>query len=498
MSFWPWCAAAKGVENSPEIDCADAPFFLRYRMSNKTRIEHDSLGEVAVPAEAMYGVQTQRGVENWPISGLKEPEVFIRAFVRIKRAAAVVNHALGMFEKEKADAVVKACDEVLVNGKYLDQFVIDVFQAGAGTSFNMNVNEVIANLAAKTAGKPLGEYKFVHPNDDVNRAQSTNDSFPTAIKLSVLEEHPALVKVLKETVETFRKKGKELDKYLTSARTHLQDAVPIRLGQEFEAYADSLQKELDRVEQAKAELEYLNIGGTAAGTGMNSHPDYAQKMAEELSRLTGLKLKRGRNLVELSQNMSDVAFYSAALRNAALTLTKIANDLRLLSSGPLTGFNEIFLPALQPGSSIMPGKVNPSALEMLNMVCYQVIGNDTTISYSAQAGQLQLNVMMPVICFDILMSMKVLTNGLRVCNEKCFAGIQANEEMCAKYFGESMGLATALNTVVGYEKAAKVVKQALKEKKKITDVVLELGYLTPDEVKKYFADNLTRPGFISK
>jgi fumarate hydratase class II len=462
------------------------------------RIEHDSLGEVKVPSSAYYGVQTQRGLQNWQISGMREPENFIRAYVNIKRAAAVVNRDLDMFAKEKAEAIIKAADLVLKDNHYLDQFVIDIYQAGAGTSFNMNVNEVLANLAAKISGKPLGDYKFVHPNDDVNFAQSTNDSFPTAMRISVLLEHGGLQKVIRDSINTFRTKAKEMDDVLTSARTHLQDAVPIRLGQEFQAYADSLEKEATRLELARAELEFLNIGGTAAGTGMNSHPEYSDRMAKELSRLTGLSLKRGKNLVELSQNMSDFAFYSAALRNLALTLTKICNDLRLLSSGPSTGLNEIFLPAVQPGSSIMPGKVNPSMLEMLNQVCFQVIGNDTTVSYSAQAGQLQLNVMMPVIIYNILHSLKIVTNGLRICNESCIAGIQPNLDQCLRYFNESMGLATALNTVVGYEKSAKVVKQALAEKKTITEVVLELGYLTADEIKKYFGKNLTEPGFISK
>jgi aspartate ammonia-lyase len=356
----------------------------------------------------------------------------------------------------------------------------------------------MANLAAQISKRPLGDYTFIHPNDDVNKAQSTNDTFPTAMRLSVLLEHPRLTEVVGQTVSIFRSKAKELDDILTSARTHLQDAVPIRLGQEFGAYADSIQKELDRLNFAAAELEYLNIGGTAAGTGMNSHPEYAEKMARELSKLTGLKLKRGKNLVELSQNMSDLSFYSAALRNLALVLTKVINDLRLLSSGPTTGFNEIFLPALQPGSSIMPGKVNPSALEMLNMVCFQVIGCDTSVSYSAQAGQLQLNVMMPGIIFNLLLSTRILRNGLLICNERCFKGIQANEERCRRYFGESMGLATALNTVVGYEKAAKVVKKAMAERKSIPEVVLELGYLTSAELKKYFGKNLTEPGFIEK
>jgi len=467
-------------------------------MTQNFRIEQDSLGELKVPQSAYYGVQTQRGVDNWQISGIREPEVFIRSYVMIKRAAAQVNAELGMMPQEKSQAILKAADEILVRQKHLDQFVIDVYQAGAGTSFNMNVNEVLANVACELSGKNRGDYSFVHPNDDVNKAQSTNDTFPTALKLSTLLEHQKLIPVLRRSIEVFRQKEKDFDGILTSARTHLQDAVPIRLGQEFGSFAESLTKELDRLEYAAKELEYLNIGGTAAGTGMNSHPDYAEKMAKELSRLSGLSLKKGKNLVELSQNMFDAAFYSASLRNLALTLTKIANDLRLLSSGPTTGLAEIQLPPVQPGSSIMPGKVNPVMMEMLNMVCFEVIGHDTTVSYSAQAGQLQLNVMMPVISYNLLMSLKILRNALNVCNEKCFAGIQPNLEQCERYFSESMGLATPLNTVVGYEKAAKVVKKAIEEKKKITDLVVEMGYLTQDEVNRYFGENLTRPGFIKK
>lgn len=465
-------------------------------MSQSFRTEKDSLGELKVPTEAYYGVQTQRGVENWKISGIREPEVFIRSFVMVKRAAATVNAKLGLVTAEQGKAIEKAADLVLKEGKHIDQFVIDVYQAGAGTSFNMNVNEVLANLAAEMNGKARGDYSFVHPNDHVNAAQSTNDSFPTAIRLSVLQEHPALIQCLTGVIETFRAKAKEFDSILKSARTHLQDAVPIRLGQEFGAYADMLEKEKARLEFASEELRFLNIGGTAAGTGMNSHPDYAQSMAVELSSLTGLDLKRGKNLVELSQNLSDCAFYSAALRNLCLSVTKIANDLRLMSSGPTTGLAEIQLPPVQPGSSIMPGKVNPVVMEMLNQVCFEVIGHDTTVAYSAQAGQLQLNVMMPVVGYNLLMSLKILTNALNVANEKCFKGIQANKERCAEYFGVSMGLATALNTLIGYEKAAAVVKKAVAEKKNISDLAVEMGYVTPEQAKQWFSARLTEPGFI--
>lgn len=467
-------------------------------MSTEFRIEHDSLGELKVPVKALYGVQTQRAVENWKISGIKEPEVFIRAFVMIKRAAATVNAELGMLSKERAQAIEKAADQILKERKYLDQFVVDVYQAGAGTSFNMNTNEVLANLAAEMAGKKRGDYEFVHPNDHVNMAQSTNDSFPTAIKLATLTQHKDLLKAVELCISSFDKKAKEFDDIITSGRTHLQDAVPVRLGQVFGAFADSLRKEKQRLEDSAKELEFMNIGGTALGTGMNSHPKYPAAMAKELSKLSGLSLSPGKNFIELSQNMSDCAFYSAALRNLALSVTKIANDLRLMSSGPTTGISEIELPAVQPGSSIMPGKVNPVMMEMLNMVCFEVIGHDTTVSYSAQAGQFQLNVMMPVIAYNILMSQSIMANALSICSEKCFSGIKANKDRCETYFHSTMGLATALNTVVGYEKASQVVKKAVAEKKTIAQVVLELGYLTEDELKKYFSRRLTEPGFIEK
>lgn len=467
-------------------------------MSQEFRIERDSLGELKVPTNAYYGVQTQRAVENWKISGYREPEVFIRSYVMIKRAAAVVNEKLGMLEKDRSEAIQKAADAILEKGLHLDQFVVDVYQAGAGTSFNMNTNEVLANLALELSGKARGDYSFVHPNDHVNMAQSTNDTCPTAIKLATLQEHVQTIQVLQKTIEIFEKKAQEFDRILTSGRTHLQDATPIRLGQVFQAFADTLKKDVARLEFAAEELTYLNIGGTAVGTGMNSHPDYAEEMAKELARMTSLPLKRGRNLVELSQNQTDSAFYFAALRNAALSTTKIANDLRLMSSGPTSGLAEIQLPAVQPGSSIMPGKVNPVMMEMLNQVCFEVIGNDTTVAYCAQAGQFQLNVMMPVIAFNLVHSLSIYRNAMAVCNEKCFSGIVANPERCQHYFENTMGLATALNTVVGYEKAAEVVKTAIKEKKSISQSVLDSGYLNQEEVSRYFSAQLTEPGFITK
>ena len=462
------------------------------------RIEKDSLGEKKVPAEAYYGIQTLRGFENFQISGLKEPEVFIRSYAYIKKAAATVNAQLGVLDSKLSKALIAAADEVL-SGELNDQFIIDVFQAGAGTSFNMNMNEVIANKACEILGAKKGDYLKVNPNDHVNMAQSTNDTFPTAMRISTLLENASLQEALTKLVATFRKKGKEFNGIATSARTHLQDAVPIRLGQEFEAYAVMLEKAVGRIQKSKEGLSHLNIGATAIGTGMNSHPQYSKKMAEELSKLTGLKLNPSDNLVEIAQSTADFSEYSSSLKNLALDLTKIINDLRLLGSGPRVGLNEILLPAVQPGSSIMPGKVNPSILECANMVCYQVIGNDLTVSMAGQAGQLQLNVMMPVIIYNILFSSKILTNMMGMLTQKCVEGITANKEQCQKYFEETLGLATALNPIIGYAKAAEVVKESVKTGTSILKMIEKKGILTSEEIKKYLApERLTNPGILKK
>ncbi|MBI2646629.1 MAG: aspartate ammonia-lyase [Deltaproteobacteria bacterium] len=462
------------------------------------RIEKDSLGEKQVPKEAYYGIQTLRGFENFPISGLKEPEVLIQAYVFIKKAAAAVNMALDVLDSKIGKAIIQAADEVL-SGKFHDQFIIDVFQAGAGTSFNMNTNEVLANRACEILGSKKGDYAKVNPNDHVNMAQSTNDTFPTAMRLSTLFEYTPLKEALIGLIDSFRTKGKEFDSVATSSRTHLQDAVPIRLGQEFEAYAVMLEKALRRIKQAKEALTHLNLGATASGTGMNSHPQYAEKMAETLSSLTKLPLKNPDNFIEIAQSTADFADYSSALKNLALDLTKIVNDLRLLGSGPRVGLNEIKLPAVQPGSSIMPGKVNPSILECSNMVCYQVIGNDLTVSMASQAGQLQLNVMMPVMIYNLLFSSKILTNMMKMLSLKCIQGISANKEQCQKYFEETLGLATALNPIIGYAKAAEVVKESIKTGTSILKMIEQKGILTKDEIQKYLSpERLTNPGILKK
>ena len=462
------------------------------------RTEKDSLGEKKVSDDAYYGIQTLRGFENFPISGLREPEVLIQTYAFIKKAAAQVNTSLGVLDVKISKAIIQACDEIL-SGKFHDQFIIDVFQAGAGTSFNMNANEVIANRATEILGGKKGDYSRVNPNDHVNMAQSTNDTFPAAMRISSLLLNALLEEALKKLVQSFRKKGKEFDKIATIARTHLQDAVPIRLGQEFEAYAVMLEKALTRIQKAKESLTSLNIGATAAGTGMNSHPQYAKKMVEVLSGFTKLSLKNPTNFIEIASSTADFAEYSSALKNLALDITKIANDLRLLSSGPRTGLNEVFLPAVQPGSSIMPGKVNPSILECTNMVCFQVVGNDVAVSMASQASQLQLNVMMPVIIYNILFSSKILTHMMTMLSQKCIEGIRANEKQCKKYFEESLGLATALNPIIGYAKAAEVVKESIKTDTSILKMIEEKGILTSAEIKKYLSpDKLTNPGILKR
>ena len=454
-------------------------------MSQEYRIEEDSLGQVKVPAGAYYGAQTERAVDNFPISGIHAYREFIRAYVFIKKAAARANEELGLLDGAKAEAIVKAADEAL-GGRYDGQFVVDVYQAGAGTSFNMNVNEVLANRASEILGGKRGDYSIVHPNDHVNMAQSTNDTFPTAMRLSALLKLPRLTANLERTIELCDGKAREFRGILKSGRTHLQDAVPTTLGLEFGGYRDSLKKDRERLESAGGRLRELNIGGTAAGTGLNAHPEYAAKVVRRLAALTGIDLRRAGNLVEIMQSMADLAEFAGALRVLAIDLTRIADDLRLLSSGPTTGFNEINLPPAQPGSSIMPGKVNPVICECLNMICYQVIGCATTVDYASCAGQLELNVMMPVISWNILHSEQILATGLGMFNERCLAGITANRERCRGYFEDSMGLATALSPLIGYSAAARVVKRALAEGRRIKEIVLEEGLADEESWENMF------------
>ncbi|HVZ81062.1 MAG TPA: aspartate ammonia-lyase [bacterium] len=448
------------------------------------RVEHDSIGELKVPQEALWGVQAERAVQNFPISGIKPHKVFIQATVHIKKAAARFHAKVGMLDKKKAEAIVKAADEILVKDQWLDHFVVDVYQAGAGTSHNMNTNEVLANRAIEILGGKRGDYKLIHPNDMVNMGQSTNDVIPTAIRLSGLLLTRDFLPVLKKLAATFRQKGKEFRKVYKSGRTHLQDAALMTLGQEFNAYGENLERHVGRIDRASQDLLELGIGGSAVGTGLNTHKDYCKGMAKLLSEQTKLKLTPHPNLFEAMQSMSPFVSLSNAYRNLAIDLTRIANDFRLMTSGPATGFGEILLPVMQPGSSIMPGKVNPVMAECLNMVSYQVLGHDHTVAMAAQAGQMELNVMMPVLAYNLNQEITLLTNMLRAFDEKCVSGVKAEEKRCRGYADQSTQVATALNPVIGYEKAAEVVKAALKEGKTVRQIVLEKGILTEEQYDK--------------
>jgi aspartate ammonia-lyase len=447
------------------------------------RTERDSLGEREIPSDAYYGIQTARAVENFPISGWKPYPELVTATVRIKRAAASVNRALGALDPSIACAIEAAADEVL-SGKLREHFVVDPFQAGAGTSHHMNTNEVLANRAIEILGGERGDYSIVHPNDHVNLGQSTNDVFPTAMRLAAIELVEKLTAEMRSLQSSLEAKASEFDRIVKSGRTHLQDAVPVRLGQEFGAYATAIGKNIKRIQAASDELKEIGLGGTAAGTGLNAVPGYRRLVVEELSRLTGQQLRQTADYFESMQSLSPFVFLSSALKVLATDVIRIADDLRLLSSGPNTGLAEIALPAVQPGSSIMPGKVNPVIPEMTDMVCFQVIGNDTAISAAAQAGQLELNVMMPVIAFNLLMSLTIMTNALRALASRCIDGITASEERCRWYVEHSVALVTALNPRIGYARAAEVAKRAIARGKTIRETILEEGLMTPEEVEK--------------
>jgi len=450
-------------------------------MSN-TRIEKDPLGELEVPAGALYGVQTERARQNFPISGLKPLAAFVDAVIWIKRAAALTHRETGRLEARLADAIVQAADEVL-GGQHRDQFVVDVYQAGAGTSHNMNCNEVLANRANELLGGKRGDYKPVHPNDHVNMAQSTNDVIPTAIRLAALARVAPLLAALDELAAALEAKGRAFDGIVKSGRTHLQDATPIRLGQEFTAYGHTIRRNRARLVRAADDLRDLGIGGTAVGTGLNAERRYPELMLKHLKAGTGLELRIGTDFVQLMQSMGDVAAFSGAVRALAVDLNKIANDLRLLASGPRTGLAEIVLPAVQPGSSIMPGKVNPSIAEMVNQVCYQVMGNDQTVALAAEAGQLELNVMMPVIAHNVVFALEILASAVRVLTTRCVAGITADEAMCAHWLERSPALVTALAPKVGYAEAARLAKESLAQNLTVRQLVEQKGILKGKELE---------------
>ena len=446
------------------------------------RKEKDSLGDVLVPASALFGAQTQRAVDNFPISGLRPWRAFIWSVAAVKRAAALVNNDLGLFNdrdvdgkhftaKQLSESIVQAAREVM-DGKWDDQFVVDPFQAGAGTSHNMNANEVIANRATQILGGELGKY-YVHPNDHVNMAQSTNDVIPTAIRLGALWRLDELLAALKNLQSALEDKARDFDGIVKSGRTHLQDAVPVRLGQEFSAYAKAVERDAERVRRAAEGLSRLGIGGTAVGSGLNAHPEYHARMVKKLSGLTGLQLVESDNLFESMQSMADAADFSASMRTLALTLIRVANDFRLLCSGPSTGLDEIRLPAVQPGSSIMPGKVNPVLAEMLDQAMFHVIGCDTTVALAAQAGQLELNVMMPILAHNLFEMMQVTIGAVTAFTERAVKGATANREKAEGWLAKNAIIVTALNPVIGYAQGAALVKEALAKNASIRELAME-------------------------
>jgi aspartate ammonia-lyase len=460
------------------------------------RTERDPLGEFSVPADAYYGIQTARAVANFPISGLRAPTDLVVAAVLIKKAAAQANAALGRLDAAIADAIVRAADEVL-GGALRDQFVVDVYQAGAGTSFNMNVNEVLANRAAEILGGHRGDYQLVHPNDHVNMSQSTNDVFPTATRLALLMINGALVASARDLATAFAKKADDFEGVLKVGRTHLQDAVPMTVGQEFGGYAGCVARGADEVQHAANGLLELNLGATAIGTGLNAGEEYASIAIRNLGRYTGLSLKPAANRFRVTQSMGDVVSYSGAMRRLSVELGKVASDLRLLSMGPRAGLGEITLPAVQPGSSIMPGKVNPSVPEMVNQVCYQVMGCDLTVAAAAEAGQLELNVMMPVIAWNTIHVSTILRQSMNVLRIRCVEGIEADAARCHELLDRSTAMATALSPYLGYAKTAEIAKEAVRTGRSIREIVLEEGLMDERQLARILsAESMTRPGVV--
>jgi aspartate ammonia-lyase len=462
------------------------------------RTERDPLGERAVPAEAYYGIQTARALENFPISGIRAPALLIDATVLVKKAAAYANVTLGRLDSRVGNAIAQAADEIL-GGALRDQFVVDVYQAGAGTSHNMNANEVLANRAAELLGGARGDYVLVHPNDHVNMSQSTNDVFPTATRLALLFAHRDLTVSARALATAFAIKSREFDNVLKVGRTHLQDAVPMTLGQEFGGYAACIEHATDALERTSAQLQELNLGATAVGTGLNAGDDYTALAVGHLSRLTALTLSPAANRFRVTQSMGDVLAYSGAMRRLAVELGKIASDLRLLSMGPRAGLGEIRLPSVQPGSSIMPGKVNPSIPEMVNQVCFQVIGCDATVCAAAEAGQLELNVMMPVMAWNTLHASTILRNAMSALRSRCVDGIEAEAERARELLDRSTAVATALSPYIGYAKTAEVAKASVQTGRPIRELVLEQGLMEPDQLDRILsAEGMTQPGIVGE
>jgi len=463
--------------------------------SGRTRKEHDLLGYRDVPDEYYYGVQTLRAMENFNITGvtLNFYPYLVESLAIVKMSAAKANYDLGLLDKSVADAIVRACNEI-VNGRFIYHFTVDMIQGGAGTSTNMNANEVIANRALEILGYEKGQYEYCHPNNHVNLSQSTNDAYPTAIKIALIKSNEKLITVLKQIIKTLNKKAEEFAQVIKMGRTQLQDAVPMTLGQTFEAYATTLEEEVERLNQNSHLFLEVNMGATAIGTGINSDPGYCSKVIKYLREFSGMDIVRAKNLVEATSDTGSFVMYSSALKRLAIKLSKISNDLRLLSSGPRAGFNEINLPPMQPGSSIMPGKVNPVIPEVVNQIAFKVMGNDLTVSQAAEAGQLELNVMEPVIVQSLVESVEMLKNGMEVLNHKCIQDITANEKQCREMVENSIGLVTALNPVLGYEQSSKLAKEALENNRSVYELVLEQNLLTKKELEEILKpENMIRP-----
>ena len=462
------------------------------------RIESDSIGSKKIPIDAYYGVQSLRGYENFKITGFKLHEEFIKSLVEVKKAAAIVNCDLGLISNEIKDVIVKACDEILA-GKFIDQFIVDPIQGGAGTSMNMNANEVIANRAIELLNGKLGDYSIVDPNDHVNCSQSTNDVIPTAGKITAIKLLRKVIVKLSELNDALLNKANELDDVIKMGRTQLQDAVPIRLGQEFCAYSIVLQRDLVRLKKVLKNMESVNIGGTAIGTGINADIKYTKNMIPCLSKITGIPLLSDFDLIDGTQNLDSFLEISGTLKTCAVNLSKIANDLRLLSSGPRAGLSEINLPAMQNGSSIMPGKVNPVIPEVINQIAFNLMGNDLTITLAVEAGQLELNAFEPIIFFNLFQSLDTLTNGIDTFTKNCIVGITANKERCKAMVDNSIGVVTALCPYIGYKDAANLAKEALNTGRSVKDLILEKGIMTEDELVKVLDPyKMTEPGIPGK
>jgi aspartate ammonia-lyase len=463
-----------------------------------TRTERDPLGERTVPADAYYGIQTARAIENFPISGLRAPSLLVDATMLVKKAAAYANVTLGRLDSRVGAAITQAADEILA-GRFRDQFVVDVYQAGAGTSHNMNANEVLANRAAELLGGARGDYRLVHPNDHVNMGQSTNDVYPTATRLALLLGHNDLLVTARALATALNVKAREFDRVLKVGRTHLQDAVPMTLGQEFSGFAACIDHSADALDRTSSQLYELNLGATAVGTGLNAGDDYTSLAIGHLSRLTALTLKPAQNRFRLTQSMGDVLAYSAGMRRLAVELGKVASDLRLLSMGPRAGISEIALPAVQPGSSIMPGKVNPSIPEMVNQVCFQVIGCDVTVCVAAEAGQLELNVMMPVIAWNTLHTSTILRNAMTAFRVRCVEGITADAERSRELLDRSTAVATALSPYLGYAQTAEIAKASVESGRPIRELVLERRLMDAGQLDRILSlDVMTRPGVVDE